>query len=108
MRHMSTRTTLWLTTFSVLAGLVLVTDSSSSAVVTGKQEIRWFAGPYQGNPDDPGIDRPQVLHPETVAPHERAEVHLPLIHLGTSTLTSLRLPKVLLDMLAPREPRIPR
>lgn len=72
MRHMSTRTTFWLTTFSVLAGLTLVSESTSAAVISGKQEIRWFApGPYQGNPDDPSVERPQTLQPTRTAEEVR-------------------------------------
>ena len=69
MKKYSTWTVPLLATISLLAAAVSLGASfapGEAAVVAGSQEIRWYEnGPYQGNPDNPGIDRPQVLEPTT-------------------------------------------
>ena len=107
MKHESTRTVLRLITLAVLvgvAGLALLARVGSAAVVSGKQEVRWFAGPYQGNPDEPGIDRPQTLHPEgagSAAPRESTIRIVPVMILGWGVI-QVRLDY--LDLLKPCRP----
>ena len=70
MDSMSRKRTRHLAALITIVGVTTATAWPVGATVsTGGQEIRWFEsqGPYQGNPDDPSIDKPQVLDPNLSA-----------------------------------------
>jgi hypothetical protein len=53
----------------VLAAMVILSSSAGAAAPRTSSEPTayrwtWFDGPYHGNPDEPGIDRPQRLEPQ--------------------------------------------
>lgn len=57
------RTAVAVACIALASGVVTPAFAATSSSLEDSRLI-WREGPYQGNPDDPGIDRPQMLHPE--------------------------------------------